>query len=206
MSTPTFLRTSRKAAETTSTETKRAAIESPAGNPRAAAASPTRTASDPARSLPKWRAFERRASLRYLRAPRSETSVREPSMTSTSTIARNVHQVGSTARLTTPRSRRTARAAITALTAIRNPASASAARFCAFPCPYGCPRSAGLTATETAKNVRSAAARSVPECAASASRPRLELARPAASLIAIRRHAAPTDTSAVRRCGDMREA
>ena len=47
------------------------------------------------------------------------------------------------------------------------------------------------TATETAKNVRSAAARSVPECAASASSPRLELARPATSLIATRRHRGP---------------
>ena len=90
------------------------------------------------------------------------------------------------------------------LTRMRKPASASAARFCAFPWPYGCPRSAGRTATETAKNVSSAAARSVPECAASASRPRLELAIPATSLIATRRHAAPTETSAVRRCGDMR--
>ena len=87
---------------------------------------------------------------------------------------------------------------------MRNPASARAARFCALPWPNGWPRSAGRTATETAKNVRSAAARSVPECAASASSPRLELAIPAMSLIAIRRHAAPTETSAVRRCGDMR--
>ena len=35
--------------------------------------------------------------------------------------------------------------------------------------------------------------------------PRLPLASPATSLIAISRHAAPTETSAVRRCGDMRE-
>ena len=90
------------------------------------------------------------------------------------------------------------------LTRMRKPDSASAARFCAFPWPYGCPRSAGRTATDTAKNVNSAAARSVPECAASARRPRLELAIPATSLIATRRHAAPTETSAVRRCGDMR--
>src|SRR5262245_39603555 len=122
-------------------------------------------------------------------------------MTSTSPIAANVHQVGSTSNSTTSASRRIARTAIAMLTATRKPASASAARFCAFAWPYGWPRSAGRTATETAKRVRSAAARSVPECAASAKRPRLELPRPAASLIATRRQAAPTETSAVRRCG-----
>ena len=82
-------------------------------------------------------------------------------------------------------------------------ASPSAARFWAFACPNGWPRSAGRTATETAKNVSSAAARSVPECAASASSPRLPLAIPATSLIAMSTQAAPTETSAMRRCGDM---
>ena len=57
------------------------------------------------------------------------------------------------------------------LTRIRNVASARAASCLAFPWLHGCPVSAGRTATETAKNVRSAAARSVPECAASAKQP-----------------------------------
>src|ERR1044072_3385304 len=53
----------------------------------------------------------------------------------------------------------------------------------------------------TAKNVSSAAIRSVPECAASESRPRLSVAIPEISLIAIRTQAATMETSAVRRCG-----
>ena len=93
--------------------------------------------------------------------------------------------------------------AIPTLARMRNPASASAARFWALACPYGWPRSAGRTATDTAKNVSRAAARSVPECAASASSPRLELASPTTSLTTTRRHAAPTETSAVRRCGSI---
>ena len=135
--------------------------------------------------------------------PAQRHNVREASMARTSPIAANVHHVGSTSNSTTPASRRTAATAIPTLARMRKPASASAARFWALACPYGWPRSAGRTATETAKNVSSAAARSVPECAASASSPRLELASPATSLIATRRHAAPTETSAVRRCGDM---
>ena len=43
--------------------------------------------------------------------------------------------------------------------------------------------------------------RSVPEWTASETRPRLPLARPVVSLSAISAQAAPTETSAVRRCG-----
>ena len=204
MRTPTFRPRSRAAATITSAATKSAAIESPAGKPTAAAPRPTRTASVPTRSLPKWSAFACSASLRCSRAARRETCVREASIAMTTAIAANVHTVGSTSNSTAPASRATASPAMTRLTAMRKPASASAARFWAFACPNGWPRSAGRTATETAKNVTSAAARSVPEWAASARSPRLPLAIPATSLIAIRRHAAPTETSAVRRCGDMR--
>src|ERR671910_471270 len=80
-------------------------------------------------------------------------------------------------------------------------ASASAARCSALPWPYGWPGSAGRPATPTAKNVRSAATRSVPEWIASETSPRLPLASPAPSLSAIRTRAAPIETSAVRRCG-----
>src|SRR5207247_3962650 len=66
--------------------------------------------------------------------------------------------------------------------------------------------SAGRPATPTAKKVRSAATRSVPECAASESRPRLWEGIPAASLIAISAQAASTETSAVRRWGVTGEA
>ena len=64
--------------------------------------------------------------------------------------------------------------------------SASAERCSALPCPYWCPVSAGRAATPTAKNVSSAAIRSVPECAASESRPRLCVARPVPSFSPIR--------------------
>ena len=63
ISTSTLRRIRRAAATSTSTATKSAAIESPSGNPAVAAISPARTASVPAKSLPKWSAFERSASL-----------------------------------------------------------------------------------------------------------------------------------------------
>ena len=63
MSTSTFRRASRVAAATTSAETKSAAIESPAGKPTAAATRPASTAIVPAKSLPKWSALARSASL-----------------------------------------------------------------------------------------------------------------------------------------------
>ena len=50
------------------------------------------------------------------------------------------------------------------LASARNAASASAARCSALPWPYWCEWSAGRPATPTAKNVSSAATRSVPEC------------------------------------------
>src|SRR5918994_2051009 len=90
------------------------------------------------------------------------------------------------------------------LSAARIAASASAERCSALPCPYGCPVSAGRTATPTAKNVSSAATRSVPECSASEIRPRLPVARPVLILMPTSAAAATTETSAVRRCGVMR--
>ena len=73
---------------------------------RCGAASPTRTANVPTRSLPKWRAFASRASLQCCLAVRSETTVRDASTASTSAIAANVQAVGSTAKSTTPKSAR----------------------------------------------------------------------------------------------------
>ena len=59
----------------------------------------------------------------------------------------------------------------------------------------------GRTATPSATKVRIAATRSVPEWAASESRPRLCVAIPATSLTAISTHAARIETRAVRRWG-----
>ncbi len=61
-------------------------------------------------------------------------------------------------------------------------------------------RVGGPRATPTANSVSSAATRSVPECSASATSPSEPLGIPAASLTAISRQAATTETSAVRRC------
>ena len=69
----------------------------------------------------------------------------------------------------------------------------------------GCPRSAGRPATPTAKSVRSAATRSVPEWIASEIRPRLPVASPVPSFSAMSAQAAATETRAVRRCGLMPE-
>jgi hypothetical protein len=63
MSTSTFVRISRPAASRTSAATKSAASESPACHPAAASARPAMTASVPAMSLAKWRAFESSAGL-----------------------------------------------------------------------------------------------------------------------------------------------
>ena len=62
-------RISRAAAARTSTATKSAAIESPFGYPARTSRSPTSTASEPARSVPKWTAFDASAALRALRRP-----------------------------------------------------------------------------------------------------------------------------------------
>ena len=70
MSTSTFRLIRRPAASRTSAATNSAASESPVWKPAAAATSPASTASVPARSLPKWSAFERNASLWYRRAAR----------------------------------------------------------------------------------------------------------------------------------------
>ena len=56
------------------------------------------------------------------------------------------------------------------------------------------------------EEVRSAATRSVPECTASEMSPRLPLARPVVSLSPMSAQAAPTETSAVRRCESRRKA
>ena len=103
------------------------------------------------------------------------------------------------ARVTQPASRATARLATATLTSESTAASASAARCSALPWPYWCPRSAGLTAMPTAKNVSRAATRSVPEWSDSATSPSDPLARPVTSLTAISAAAATTETSAARR-------
>src|SRR3954464_8573174 len=91
------------------------------------------------------------------------------------------------------------------LTRMRKLASAMAARCSALPCPNGWSSSGSRLATPSAKNVSSAATRSVPECIASATRPRLPVSRPVTSLRTTRTPAAKTDSSAVRCCGDILE-
>ena len=128
--------------------------------------------------------------------------MRETSIAITTPTAANTHQAASTSlpcRAGEPRDR--ASPATKMLTSARTLASASAARCSALPWPYWWPASAGWPATPIAKNVSSAATRSVPEWSASETRPRLPLARPTPSFSAISAIAAPTETSAVRRCG-----
>src|SRR5919197_1686336 len=123
------------------------------------------------------------------------------STTITTPTTASAYQAAWTCAPVEPTSRSIARSAITRLATTRIAPSASALRCSAFPCPYGCAVSAGRPATPTAKKVSSAATRSVPECTASETRPRLCEARPAPSLTPIRAVAASTETSAVRRCG-----
>src|SRR5436190_20693161 len=120
------------------------------------------------------------------------------------TITVSAYQVASTEVSRLPTRSVIARQAMKQLTAKRIAPSARALRCSALPCPYWCVTSAGRTATLSAKNVSSAAIRSVPECAASDTRPRLCEARPAPSLSTINAAAAATETSAVRRCGSTR--
>ena len=90
-------------------------------------------------------------------------------------------------------SRSIARTPIRMLAAARNAASASAARCSALPWPYWCVTSAGRPATPSARNVSSAATRSVPEWTASETSPRLWAASPTVSLSTTSAAAAPTD-------------
>ena len=199
-------RMSRTAATRTRSATKSAARASPFGWPARASSSPTSTASEPARSLAKWSAFEASATLWYSRAARCEAIVLPTSTTITTPITSSAHHVARTGCGCASVSRITARTMMTTLATRRNAASASEARCSAFPCPYWWPGSAGRTATPTAKNVRSAATRSVPEWIASETSPRLCVASPVPSLSAMSAHAAKTETSAVRRCGLMRRS
>ena len=96
----------------------------------------------------------------------------------------------------------TASAATPTLTSARKPASASAARCSALPCPYGCACVRGPH--RDADGEERQAARRRGRCRSGAPRRRGRASRcrsPAASLIAISSEAATTETSAVRRCG-----
>src|SRR5436189_2861130 len=128
------------------------------------------------------------------------------SITITTQITTIAYQVTSTGGCSRPASRAIACQTITRLAITRIAPSPSAERCSALPWPYWWPVSAGRAATPTAKNVSSAAIRSVPECAASESRPRLCVARPVPSFSPIRAVAASTERSAVRRCGVTGEA
>src|SRR3954452_17045909 len=120
-------------------------------------------------------------------------------------MTRIAYQAASTCECELPVRRLIACQMMARLARTRIAPSASAERCSALPCPYWCPVSAGRAATPTAKKVRSAAIRSVPEWAASDSKPRLCVARPVPSLSAMSATAATTERSAVRRCGVTRE-
>src|SRR5579862_1074876 len=201
MSTPMLRRMRRAAAARTSRATKSAARASPLGWPARASSSPPSTASEPARSLAKWRAFEANATLWYSRAARCDALVLPTSTAITTPITSNDHHVACTGRGCVAVRRITAWVMMKTLATRRNAASASEARCSAFPCPYWWPVSAGRTATPTAKKVSIAATRSVPEWIASETSPRLCVTRPVTSLSAMSAQAATTEPSAVRRCG-----
>src|SRR5579862_4158258 len=201
MSTSALRRIKRPAAARTSIATNSAAAASPFGCPARARSRPASTATEPARSLAKWMAFEESAALWYCFAACAEAVVLATSTRITTPITSSAHQAACTGRGWFWVRRITARMAMKMLAITRNAASASAARCSAFPCPYGWPRSAGRPETPTAKNVSSAATRSVPEWIASETRPRLCVASPTDSLSAISVAAATTDVRAARRCG-----
>ncbi len=141
------------------------------------------------------------------RAPRASTrSSATTSMQITMPITSSAYQVAFTARARRRRAASIARQTMKTLATTRIAPSASAARCSAFPWPYWWPGSAGRTATPTAKNVSSAAMRSVPESAAAEMRPRLCVARPVPSLSAMSATAANTDQSAAFRWGSTAEA
>ncbi len=127
--------------------------------------------------------------------------MRATSIAITTQITRSAYQRASTCECVRPARRAIACQTIAKLATTRIAPSPSAERCSALPCPYWCPVSAGRAATPTAKKVSSAAIRSVPECAASDSRPRLCVASPVPSFSPIRAVAASTERSAVRRCG-----
>src|SRR5215468_8467013 len=195
----------REAASRTSTATNSAAAESARGYPARTRISPNSTATEPKRSLPKCSALAPSAALWYSREARQLTSVRLRSIAITMPMTANAYQVASTDVSLLPTRCVIARHAMKLLARTRIEASASALRCSAFPCPYWRETSAGRTATPTAKNVSSAAIRSVPECAASETRPRLCEARPAPSFSAISATAAAIEIRAVRRCGCTRQ-
>ena len=135
ISTSTFRRISRIAAAITRNATKSAATESPSGQPPRTASRPQSTASVPARSLPKWSAFDASAGLVNRLAARSETVVRVMSIRITTPTAANTHHAVEVSISIQPTSRATASAATATLTSMSTPASASAARCSALPWP-----------------------------------------------------------------------
>src|SRR5581483_8890382 len=147
------------------------------------------------------RAFDASAGLAWRRAVRHETSVRVASIAITTTRTTSAYQVTRTCEPLVPATRSSARTEMKRLTMTRKPASPSADRCSAFPCPNWCVTSAGRADTRIAKYVSRAATRSVPECAASDRRPRLCVARPTVSFRTMSVAAAATETSAERRCG-----
>ena len=198
---------SRAAASSTSTPTKSAAIGSPSGWPVAREARARRARRpSPARSLPKCSAFAASAGLSYRRdgPPRDDRPRRVDRQITTPRTA-NAYQAACTCACVDagePLDRARYEMKTLASDEERRPRRAPRD---ARPCRgrTGASTSAGRAATRTAKNVSSAATRSVPEWTASETRPRLCVARPTRSLSTRSVAAAATETSAARRCGVM---
>jgi hypothetical protein len=123
---------------------------------------------------------------------------REMSITIDTTTTTNAHTVASTW-TTLKTSRSIPSEMIHPQVTNSSSVSSRADRFSTFPCPYRCSASAGLSEYRTAKYVTTAATRSSPECAASASSPKLSVVRPTSSLPPVSTTAAPTDVSATHR-------
>ena len=145
----------------------------------------------PAKSLAEMeRVRERAPGSGNWRAARSETSVRERSIVITTATAANTHQRASTSRSRPSRRAARRRAHPTATLTSEQHRTPPRARPGAPPCRdrTGASGRPAVTAIPIAKNVSSAATRSVPECSASETRPRLTAREPGTELDPHQRH------------------
>ena len=111
------------------------AIASPWWKPSATAVIPKRTATEPAMSPAKWKAFERSAADLYSAAPRRRIVTRLRSTTSATPITAKTYQRGSKPPSPPPPRRSIASITTKAPPPLRIAASPSAARFSARRCP-----------------------------------------------------------------------
>ena len=207
ISTSTLRRISRTAASSTMHATKSAAIESACGWPARTSSRPTSTADRAAEVAAEMQRVrrERRARVAARGAHRRNRAAdvdHDHDADHDERVPARVHRADASCRpAARSRARRSAGSRRRGSRPRRAPRGAPPSR-----ARTGARCRPGGAATPTAKSVSSAAIRSVPECAASESRPRLCVARPVPSFSPIRAIAASTEKSAVRRCGVMAEA